>query len=242
MQHNSPLTKGTLIKRYKRFLADVKTENGDVITIHCPNTGAMTGCAEPGYTVYFSTSDNPKRKYPNTFELAQNHLGHFIGTNTIKANKVVVEAITNGLLPTLNNYALLATEVKYGNENSRIDILLTDNTDNSSAKPNCYVEVKSTTLLLDEKSGLGAFPDAVTTRGQKHIRELAQMIQQGHRAVLVFLVQHTGIESVKVADTVDAKYAEELKKAFSVGLEIIVLHTQIDLNGVVATKTSEFQW
>jgi sugar fermentation stimulation protein A len=241
------LSKATLIKRYKRFLADVETENGEVITIHCPNTGAMTGCAEPGYSVYYSTSDNPKRKYPNTFELVQNHLGHFIGINTIKANKVVVEAINKGLLPTLNNYDTLTTEVKYGNENSRIDILLTDNavnssSESSSAKPNCYVEVKSTTLLLDEETGLGAFPDAVTTRGQKHIRELVEVIQQGHRGVLVFLVQHTGIASVKVADTVDAKYAEELKKAFLSGLEIIVLHTQIDLNGITATKTSNFQW
>ncbi|WP_299270251.1 DNA/RNA nuclease SfsA [uncultured Psychrosphaera sp.] len=247
MKHSSPLVKGTLIKRYKRFLADVETENGEVITIHCPNTGAMTGCAEPGYTVYYSTSDNPKRKYPNTFELAQNHLGHFIGINTIKANKVVIEAINKGLLPTLNNYSTLATEVKYGNENSRIDILLTDNalddsSDRSSTKPNCYVEVKSTTLLLDEKTGLGAFPDAVTTRGQKHIRELVEMIQQGHRGVIVFLVQHTGIESVKVADTVDAKYADELKKAFFAGLEIIVLHTKIDVDGITANNTSKFQW
>jgi len=252
MKNNSPLVKGTLIKRYKRFLADVETENGDVITIHCPNTGAMTGCAEPGYTVYYSTSDNPKRKYPNTFALAQNHLSHFIGINTIEANKVVVEAINKGLLPTLNNYDTLATEVKYGNENSRIDILLTDNasdgssvntiSENNSAKPNCYVEVKSTTLLLDEETGLGAFPDAVTTRGQKHIRELVEMIQQGHRGVLVFLVQHTGIESVKVADTVDAKYADELKKAFLAGLEIIVLHTKIDVDGITANNTSKFQW
>lgn len=248
MQHSSPLTKGRLIKRYKRFLADVETQSGEVITIHCPNTGAMTGCAEPGYTVYYSTSDNPKRKYPNTFELAQNHLGHLIGINTTRANHVVKEAILNGLIPSLNDYAELKTEVKYGNENSRIDILLTDDnsiTSNKSInnkKPVCYIEVKSTTLLLDEKNGLGAFPDAVTTRGQKHIRELVEMIQQGHRGVLVFLVQHTGIESVKVADTVDAKYAEELKKAFLAGLEIIVLHTKIDVDGIVANYTSEFQW
>ncbi|GHB73214.1 sugar fermentation stimulation protein [Psychrosphaera saromensis] len=257
MKHSSALEKGTLIKRYKRFLADVETENGDVITIHCPNTGAMTGCAEPGYTVYYSTSDNPKRKYPNTFELAQNHLGHFIGINTTRANHVVKEAILNHVIPSLNGYSELKTEVKYGNENSRIDILLTDNTldavsvnsssvntssENNSAKPDCYIEVKSTTLLLDEESGLGAFPDAVTTRGQKHIRELAEMIQQGHRAVLVFLVQHSGIDFMKVADNVDAKYADELKKAFLAGLEIIVLHTQIDVDGITANNTSKFQW
>jgi sugar fermentation stimulation protein A len=244
MKHSSALEKGTLIKRYKRFLADVETENGEVITIHCPNTGAMTGCAEPGFTVYFSTSDNPKRKYPNTFELAQNHLGHFIGINTTRANYVVKEAILNELMPSLNDYAELKTEVKYGNENSRIDILLTDNNNKNTNKnkPDCYIEVKSTTLLLDEQSGLGAFPDAVTTRGQKHIRELAEMIQQGHRAVLVFLVQHSGIDFMKVADNVDAKYADELKKAFLAGLEIIVLHTQIDVDGITANNTSKFQW
>lgn len=242
MQHTSPLLTGTLVKRYKRFLADVITESGDEITIHCPNTGAMTGCAEPGYTVYYSQSDNPKRKYPHTFELAQNHLGHFIGINTTKANHVVVEAIKLGLIDSLNGYTELQTEVKYGNENSRIDILLQSPACSKSGEQQCFVEVKSTTLLLDEKNGLGAFPDAVTTRGQKHLRELTEVIQQGHRGVLVFLVQHTGIKTMTVAQHIDAKYAEELKTAVNAGLEIIVLHTQIDLNGITATKTSLFQW
>lgn len=243
MQHTSPLLTGTLVKRYKRFLADVITESGDEITIHCPNTGAMTGCAESGYTVYYSRSDNPKRKYPHTFELAQNQFGHFIGVNTHKANQVVVEAIRLGLIDSLKGYGELQTEVKYGNENSRIDILLSAPPSSQSAEqPQCFVEVKSTTLLLDEQSGLGAFPDAVTTRGQKHLRELTEVIQQGHRGVLVFLVQHTGIKTMTVAHHIDAQYAEELKNAVNAGLEIIVLHTQIDLNGVTATKTSSFQW
>jgi len=231
----STLQKGTLIKRYKRFLADVTTISGEEITIHCPNTGAMTGCADPGFQVYYSTSDNPKRKYPNTFELAQNQWGHFIGINTVKANQLVKEAIENNLVPSLSGYQELQTEVKYGEENSRIDIKLSD-----PIKGNCYVEVKSTTLLLDHDTGLGAFPDAVTTRGQKHVRELAHMVQSGHRAVLVFLVQHTGISKVKVAEHIDPKYAEEIKSALQLGLEILVLRTHIDPDQIVVTGIGEF--
>jgi len=231
----SQLQQGTLIKRYKRFLADVTSADGEELTIHCPNTGAMTGCAEPGFTVYYSTSENPKRKYPNTFELAQNQYGHFIGINSVKANELVKDAIEANLVPQLSGYQLLQTEVKYGEENSRIDIKLSD-----PDKGKCYVEVKSTTLLLDPETGLGAFPDAVTTRGQKHVRELAHIAQSGQRAVLVFLVQHTGIHKVKVADHIDPKYAQEIKKARELGLEILVLRTHIDPDQIVVTGIGDF--
>ena len=237
MQYSQPLQPATLIKRYKRFLTDITLPNGEEVTIHCPNTGAMTGCAEPGVTIYYSTSDNAKRKYPNTFELSSNSHGHMIGVNTAKANHIVKEAIENNEVEALTGYQTLNTEIKYGSENSRIDILLTD-----EQKKDCYIEVKSTTLLLDASSGLGAFPDAVTTRGQKHLRELIQMVEQGHRAVLVFLAQHTGIKKVTVASEIDPKYAQELKKAQHAGVEILVLHTHISEieNRVVAT--SQFCW
>jgi len=229
------LSQGTLLKRYKRFLADVETQSGEIITIHCPNTGAMTGCAEPGFDVFYSTSDNPKRKYPNTFELARNQYGHFIGVNTAKANQIVKDAIEQKKIPSLMGYARLQTEVKYGEENSRIDIFLSE-----GKEPDCFIEVKSTTLLINPETGLGAFPDAVTSRGQKHLRELASMVAIGKRAVLVFLVQHSGIKKVTVADHIDPAYGEEMKKALSAGVEIVVLRTHIDAQRIFATELAEF--
>lgn len=237
MIYQPSLDSGKLIKRYKRFLADVELNSGEQLTIHCPNTGSMTGCAEPGVKVYFSTSDNKKRKYPNTFELSSNAHGHVIGVNTGKANHLVKEAIEAGVVDTLSGYQTLATEVKYGSENSRIDILLSDD-----SKPDCFIEVKSTTLLLDAEKGLGAFPDAVTTRGQKHLRELIEMTEQGNRAVLVFLVQHTGIKSVTVAEQIDPTYAEQLKKAYASGVEILVLHTHITPDEIKVVSISNFVW
>lgn len=229
------LQKGTLIKRYKRFLADITNESGEQITIHCPNTGAMTGCAEPGFTVYYSTSDNKKRKYPNTFELAQNEHGHYIGINTIKANELAQQAIELGLIPELDGYHQLQREVKYGTENSRIDLKLQfDN------KPDCYIEVKSATLLLDATKHLGAFPDAVTTRGQKHLRELSRLVESGQRAMLIFMVQHTGIQKVTIAEHIDQKYAEEFKKAVTAGVEIVVICTHIDPQQIRVKNRGEF--
>lgn len=224
MKFDPLLQPATLIKRYKRFLADIELPNGDITTIHCPNTGAMTGCAEPGFKVWYSVSNNPKRKYPGTFELAQNNQGHFIGINTGRANHLVVEAIKNNLITELIGYEHFKTEVKYGKENSRIDVLLSD--DN---KPDCYVEIKSTTLLIDN---CGYFPDAVTIRGQKHIRELMTLISEGKRAVLFFCVQHTGINEVKVADFIDEKYAKLLKEAIAVGVEVICYGCDITENSI----------
>ena len=243
MQYSPALQSAKLIKRYKRFLTDIELTTGEQITIHCPNTGAMTGCAEPGVTIYYSTSDNKKRKYPHTFELSSNKLNQNIGVNTGKANHIVKEAIENGIIKELTNYKELRTEVKYGNENSRIDILLSDG-DSSihERKADCYIEIKSTTLLLDAEQGLGAFPDAVTSRGQKHLRELIEMKQDGHRAVLIFLVQHTGIKKVTVAQHIDPQYAKQLKKAVNAGVEILVVHTHITPQEIKATHTSDFCW
>jgi len=213
MKFNPPLKKATLIKRYKRFLADVTLEDGTDTTIHVSNTGAMSGCAEPGDTVWYSTSSNPKRKYPFSWELTQTKAGHFICVNTIRANALAEEAINAGIISELTGYDTLAREVKYGNENSRIDIMLSDG-DN----PDAFVEVKSATLLQD---GQGYFPDAVTVRGQKHLRELISVVESGHRAILLFAVLHTGIKSVQAAEHIDPKYAAMLTEAKDAGVEII---------------------
>lgn len=226
MKFTSTLRSGTLIKRYKRFLADIHTQDGETITIHCPNTGAMTGCAEAGNVVWYSTSDNAKRKYPNTWEVSQNKQGHWFCINTTKANHVVKEAIEGNLITELEGYGTLKTEVKYGEENSRIDILL-----QSEGKPDCYIEVKSVTLLGE--NGQGYFPDAVSTRAQKHVRELMNMKQSGHRAILFFLVQHTGIDTMSPAHHIDAKYGELVQQAVETGVEILCYRTAMSPEQII---------
>lgn len=173
------LSSGILIQRYKRFLADVKLPNGEQITIHCPNTGAMTGCANPGDIVWFSTSNNLKRKYAYTWELTQTQSGDFICVNTHRANQLVSEALKNKWIRELVDYDEILPEQKYGQENSRIDFLL-----KQQNLLDCFVEVKATTLLTE--NGIGMFPDTKTERGQKHLRELIAISQQGQQAVIFF--------------------------------------------------------
>lgn len=212
------LHSATLIKRYKRFLTDIRLENNKTTTIHCANTGAMTGCAEPGNTVWYSTSDNPKRKYPFSWEISVDSNNHHICVNTIRANQLVEEALLNNVVTPLAGFSSLKREVKYGNENSKIDFLLT-----YLDKPDTYVEVKNVTLL---EQGKGYFPDAVSTRGQKHLRELIEMAQQGKRAVLLFAVLHSGIESVQAAAHIDPQYAQLLNEAEQQGVQILAYQSQ----------------
>ncbi|MCG9727271.1 DNA/RNA nuclease SfsA [Vibrio brasiliensis] len=235
MKFEPILEPAVLIKRYKRFLADITLPDGSERTIHCANTGAMTGCATPGNKVWYSTSDNPKRKYPNSWELSETATGHRICINTARANQLAVEAIESGTIKELQGYDQLQTEVKYGNENSRIDILL-----NSENKPKCYIEVKSVTLLDEDKSGQGYFPDAVTTRGQKHLRELAQMAQNGSRAVLLFTVLHSGIEKVSPAHHIDANYSQLLKYAQEQGVEVLCYKAELSHHEIKLVKALDF--
>ncbi|MBR9727727.1 DNA/RNA nuclease SfsA [Shewanella intestini] len=232
MEYSPPLQQGILIKRYKRFLTDVRLADDSIITIHCPNTGSMKNCLFEGNRVWFSTSDNPKRKYPNTFELMENDQGQLIGINTGNANALAEEAINNNIIKELQGYDTLKREVKYGDENSRIDILLSSQ---SGAK--CYIEVKSCTLL--EQTG-GYFPDAVTTRGQKHLRELMAMVQQGHRAVLLFVVQHSGISTVKAASHIDQQYADLLHEAINMGVEVLAYKVAMSTKGVNIETSCKF--
>lgn len=235
MKFEPILEPAVLIRRYKRFLADITLPDGSERTIHCANTGAMTGCATPGNKVWYSTSANPKRKYPNSWELSETQAGHRICINTARANQLAVEAIKSGVITELQEYDQLQTEVKYGNENSRIDILL-----NAKNKPKCYIEVKSVTLLDEDKLGQGYFPDAVTTRGQKHLRELAQMAQNGSRAVLLFTVLHSGIEKVSPAHHIDADYSQLLKYAQEQGVEILCYKAQLSHHEIKLVKALDF--
>jgi sugar fermentation stimulation protein A len=213
MRFNNKLIPGVLIKRYKRFLADVRLGDGEVVVAHCPNTGAMSGCAEPGMEVWLSPSDNPKRKLAYTWELGVTADGHWLGVNTHNANKIVAAGLNQDLIIELRGYQQVRPEVIFGQEKSRIDFLLQD-----KGKADCYVEVKSVTLLQD---GLGFFPDAKTLRGQKHLRELAAMATQGNRAVLFYCVQHTGIKNVQVAAHIDPQYDQELRRAKKAGVEVV---------------------
>ncbi len=231
MRFTAALNRGKLVKRYKRFLADVKTETG-MMTIHCPNTGSMRNCAEPGFGVWYSKSDNPKRKYACTWELAETFDGDYIGINTNNANKLVKEALLTGHIEELSQYDDIASEVKYGAENSRIDFLL-----KNSDLADCYVEVKSVTLL---ESGGGWFPDAVSTRGQKHLRELAAVAESGQRAVLVYCVQHTGIHEVKPAAHIDPDYAAAMEVAVAAGVEVLAYGCEINSDEIVLANRLEF--
>ena len=226
MKFSPPLKKAILIKRYKRFLADVVLENNEKTTMHVANTGAMTGCAATNDIVWYSTSNNAKRKYPLSWELTQTKNQDFICVNTIRANQLAEEAINKDIISELSGYQSLQREVKYGKENSRIDILLRASNTN---RPDVYIEVKSVTLLENNQ---GYFPDTVTTRGQKHLRELMTIVQNGQRAVLLFTVLHSGINSVKVAEHLDEKYAQLLFEAINSGVEILVYKAKINELGI----------
>ena len=228
MEFSPDLQPARLVKRYKRFLADVVTPQGEELTIHCANTGAMTGCATPGDTVWYSTSASLTRKYPHSWELTETQQGDWICVNTLRANGLVREALNAGQIAELSGYDTLLPEVKYGAENSRIDFLL-----QASDRRNCYIEVKSVTLL---QQGKGYFPDAVTVRGQKHLRELSQIAQSGQRAVLFFAVLHSGIEDVAPARHIDARYAELLSQARQNGVEVLCYKAKLSPEGMVLRK------
>jgi len=216
------LIAGILIQRYKRFLADVRLETGETVTAHCPNSGSMKGCAIPGSPVWLSQSDNPKRKYPYTWELAR--VGQtFIGINTLLPNRLVKHAIENRLIDELAGYDRVTAEVKTS-PHTRLDLLL-----ENRAGRNCYVEIKNCTLV---EEGTAMFPDAVTTRGQKHLDELDHLVSLGHRGVIFFLIQRMDARVFKPAETIDAVYAEKLKKAVKNGVEIMAMDTAISLQSI----------
>lgn len=211
---------GTLVKRYKRFLADVALQNGSIVTAHCPNTGAMTGCAEPGFKVWLSSNNDPRRKLKYTWEIAVDHQHNRIGINTHNANKLVSEALNKRRLLEFTAFANYRREVKFGNENSKVDFLLS-NSDGAQM----YLEVKSVTLA---ENSLGLFPDTVTERGQKHLRELTSMVMQGNNAGILFCVQHTGIKRVAVAKNIDPVYFDLMRRAIKAGVKVFAYGCDIN--------------
>lgn len=227
MEFSSSIIKGTLIKRYKRFLADVRLEDGSQITAHCPNSGSMMGLKEPGSRVWLTKSEAKTRKHAHTLEIVEAPDDTLAGINTGRPNGIVAEAIETGRISELEGYETLRREVKYG-VNSRIDILLED-----PSKPLCYVEVKNVHLIRE--TGLAEFPDSVTSRGAKHLRELAAMVAEGHRAVMVFLIHRTGCTRFALAEDIDPAYAKAYLEATKNGVEAIAVTTDISEAGVVVS-------
>jgi len=212
MKYAHELFHGTLIKRYKRFLADVKLADGEVVTAHCANSGSMLSLKDEGNEVWLSPATNPKAKLNYKWEIVKAD-NVMVGINTSLPNKLVEEAILDGTIIELQGYKNLRREMKYG-KNSRIDLFLSDHQD---GRPDCYVEVKSVTLSRDQN--IGEFPDSVTSRGTKHLRELQDMVVDGHRSVMLYLVQRHDITSFKVASDIDPTYADALKVAKDNGVE-----------------------
>ncbi|MDX1580210.1 MAG: DNA/RNA nuclease SfsA [Alphaproteobacteria bacterium] len=223
MEFETDLIPGTLIKRYKRFLADVKLDDGTEITAHCANPGGMIGLKEPGSRVWLSPSDNPKRKLKYSWELVEAD-GGLVGINTGHPNRIVEEAVRAKKIPQLSTYESLRREVKYG-KNSRIDLLLA-----SEDLPPCYVEVKN--VHLRREGPVAEFPDAVTKRGAKHLEELGDMAEDGARAVMFYLVQRMDCESFRIAADIDPDYNTALARALERGVEVLCHACEITPRGI----------
>jgi sugar fermentation stimulation protein A len=223
MKFKTPLIPGKLIKRYKRFLADIELKSGEIITAHCPNSGSMKSCQTPGWRVMLSCHENPNRKFKYTWEMVHNKTC-WIGINTGIPNQIVKEAIKNKAIPALDGYSEIKSEVPYG-QNSRIDLLLKND------RQLCYTEVKNVTLVEDDH--FYYFPDSITKRGRKHLYELMNMVKQGHRAVMLYVIQRNDGTIFKPATHIDPAYAESLKETYLNGVEILVYQADVNPHSIV---------
>jgi sugar fermentation stimulation protein A len=219
MKFAAPLVEGRLVRRYKRFLADVELAAGGAVTAACPNTGSMMGCCEPGSRVWLSESDSPTRKYRHTWEIVES-ADVLVGINTGLPNRLVREAIEGGVIGELAGYGSIRPEVAFGEERSRVDLLLED-----AVRPACYVEVKNVTAAVTGRIAL--FPDAVSERGAKHLRELVRLKAQGLRAVLVFCVQRGDVDEVRPADAIDPVYGRTLREAIAAGVAVMAWRAKV---------------
>lgn len=231
MRFQHPLLRGRLIQRYKRFLADVTLDGGERVTATCPNTGSMLGLTAPGSVVWLSANDSPARKYRHTWEMVEADLGRsstLVGINTARPNALVAEAVAGGRIADLKGYPELRREVRYG-ENSRIDLLLECN-----RKGRCYVEVKNVHMM--RVPGLAEFPDSVTERGAKHLAEMAAMVREGHRAVMVFLIQRADATRLSIARDIDPAYGEGFAQARAAGVEMLAYRCRLTPEEIVVDR------
>jgi sugar fermentation stimulation protein A len=235
MRFSSGLIEGRLLRRYKRFLADVELLSGETVTVHCANPGAMLGLNAAGSRVWLSRCDNPRRKLAYSWELIEVDLGGgptLVGINTSSPNGAVAAAIRNGLIPSLTGYGSMRREVRYGG-NHRIDILLED-----EARPPCYVEIKNVHLM--RQVGLAEFPDSVTARGTRHLRALSEMAASGARAVMVYFVQRGDAEACSLAHDIDPAYAQAFIEATKAGVEAVAVASALTLEGLALPRAISF--
>jgi sugar fermentation stimulation protein A len=223
MQFPSPLERGRLVQRYKRFFADVALDDGREVTAHCPNPGAMLGLNTPGLPVWLSVSDSPTRKLPHTLELVEAD-GGLVGVNTMHPNRLVAEALAEGAIPELAGYAEVRREVKYGT-NSRVDFLLT-----SPDRPPCWLEIKN--CHLSRGGGLAEFPDCIAARSLKHLKELTREVEAGARSVMLFVIQRTDCDLFDAAYDIDVAYGAGLRDAAARGVEIVSYGCDIDSDSI----------
>ena len=228
MKFEQPLIHGRLIKRYKRFLADIQLESGEVVIAHCTNSGSMKSCIEEGAEVYLTLVNDPKRKTKFTWEMIKINNG-WIGVNTMNPNRIAYEEISRGSIPGLENYTNVTREVTYGD--SRFDIMAKNDIET------CFIEVKNVTLKED---GLAQFPDAITTRGLKHLETLIKVKENGMRAVMLYIIQRTDVEHFKPAAHIDKNYADTLLKAYKMGVEIIPLQVKVSPTDITVHKIIPF--
>jgi len=228
----SRLVEGRLIRRYKRFLADVQLA-GEVVTAACPNTGSMMGCADPGSRVWLSEHDSATRKYRHTWELVEVSGGKpvLVGINTSKPNALVAEAIAEGAIPELAGYSNVRREVAYGEERSRIDFVL------EGGREPCYVEVKNVTAAASK--GVALFPDCVSERGSRHLRELMRLKAAGLRSVQLYCVQRGDVNEVRPADGIDHEYGRTLREAIAAGVEVLAYRARVTPEEIRIAKRIE---
>jgi sugar fermentation stimulation protein A len=227
MLFTSPLIPGVLAKRYKRFLADVVLDSGEMVTVHVANPGAMTGLDRPFSRVWLTKSDNQMRKLAFTWELIEVELGsglELVGVNTSQPNTLVAEALDAGTIPELRNYVSIRREVKYGT-NSRVDFLLED-----PARRPCYVEVKNVHLMRQAR--LAEFPDSVTDRGTRHLEELSTIVASGSRAVAIYVIQIPSADRFAIARDIDPEYAEAFERARAKGVQVLAWNCTVNLGGI----------
>lgn len=233
MKFLAPLTEARLIRRYKRFLADVILADGSQITVAVPNTGSMMGLTAPGSRVWLSHSANPKRKYAHTLEIVEAD-GTLVGINTGLPNRLAEEAILNGLVDDLHSYETIKREQRYG-ERSRIDLLLQD-----TSRAPAYVEVKNVHLMRE--TGLAEFPDTATARGTRHLDELGLMRMAGHRAVMLFVIQRADCSRFRLCGDLDPIYASAFERARASGVEAYAIGCQIKLSGILPERLIEIDF
>jgi len=221
-----PLQPAILLRRYKRFLADVRLPDGREITVHTANTGSMLGCSEPGSRVWLRDAGEGVRKYRYSWDMTETPAGVMVGVNTNLPNRLVMEGIASGLIGDLSGYVSIRPEVRYGVERSRIDLLL-----QGCQRPDCYVEVKNVTTC--DEQGAGFFPDAVSVRASRHLRELMEMVRQGQRAVIFFCVQRGDVQFVRPADEIDPHYGKTLRFALAAGVEAMAWRARVTPGEIV---------